>query len=65
MATVTVYEFEIWDPGHHRWVKHPKMGTLQAVVSLSGVPALHTSLVVDESRVDAEGFVSKPSVVSY
>ena len=65
MSTVTVYEFEVWDAGRRRWTRYPRLGTLQAVIALKGIPALHTSLVIDETRVDADGFVTRSSAISY
>lgn len=57
MATVTVYEFELFDVNRHRWVRDPRLGTLHAIHGVGGIPQQSSAMVVDDSRVDGHGFL--------
>ena len=57
MATVTLYQFEIYHADTRRWRKDERMATLDAIRALGGVPQHSSSMVVDETRVDAQGFL--------
>ena len=57
MATITVYEFELFDVNRHRWVKDARLGTLAAIHHVGGIPQLSSAMVVDDSRVDGHGFL--------
>src|SRR5438270_8837396 len=51
-ATVTVYEYEKFDPQQRRWRKAETMATAVAIERAGGVMLRLTALVVDASRVD-------------
>ena len=57
-ATVTVYEFETYDPRRRLWVKAAELGTLDAIARLGGVPLKATSMVVDADKVRADGLLT-------
>ena len=58
---VTVYEYELFDSRKRYWRRTGRMGTLDAITRVGGVPVRSTALPVDASRIDAEGFVIAPS----
>ena len=58
MATVTVYEFELFNPLLHKWIKDPRLATLEAIHGLGGVALHRTAMVIDESRMEPGGFIS-------
>jgi hypothetical protein len=61
--TITVYEFEIFDPRRRAWTKAPRMGTLEAIAAASGVPLKNSALVVDAMKVGADGFIQAARLV--
>jgi len=60
-ATVTVYEYEKFDPQQKRWRKAETMATAAAIEREGGVMLRLTALVVDASRVDELGVLKPPS----
>ena len=56
--TVTVYEFELFDSQRRSWKKAGKLGTLDAITRLGGVPRKTTGLVVDATMVDETGLLT-------
>ena len=56
-STVTVYEYEIFDPQQRRWRKAAAMATSAAIDREGGVPMRLSALVVDASRVDDLGYL--------
>jgi len=60
MEPVTVYEFEVFEPAVRQWVRSPRVGTLEAIQSVGGVPLRSSAMVVSPDRVDERGFVLPP-----
>ena len=56
-VTVTVYEFELYDPVARRWAVQSRRGTAEAIAKVSGVAVHSSALVVLASRLDEEGFL--------
>jgi hypothetical protein len=57
METLTVYAYEEWDRGERRWRRAARIGTLDAIASMNGVAIMSSEMVIDPSRVGADGFV--------
>ena len=60
MDPATVYEFEVFDPRRRAWVRSSRLGTVEAIHAVGGVPLRSTAMVVDRALVDAEGFLIAP-----
>jgi hypothetical protein len=58
--TVTVYQFEEYDHETRRWRLSGRRATLDAITQAGGIAIRSTGLVVDASRIDADGFVISP-----
>jgi len=59
-TTVTVYEYEKFDPRTRQWRKVESMATAEAIERIGGVMLRLTALVVDASRVDDTGVLKPP-----
>ena len=63
MATLTLYNFETFDPVRRRWEKAERMGTLEAIAAIGGVPLRSSALVIESDKVGPDGMVSLPKHV--
>jgi hypothetical protein len=54
---VPVYEFETLDLVTRSWSQSLRRGTLAAIHAIDGVPIKSSAMLVEPSRVDADGFV--------
>ena len=57
MSTVTVYEFEVWNPEASRFDRANTLATRDAIVAADGLVLLHTAREVDTSVVSSDGVV--------
>jgi len=57
MATLTVYQFEVFDPQRRCWATAMKLATPEAIARLGGVTIRSSAMVVDVSKVDVHGMV--------
>jgi hypothetical protein len=56
MSQVAVYTFASMDRQTGAGVTAPRMGTSEAIRRVKGIANLESKQLVDESKVDAEGF---------
>lgn len=57
MPTITVFQFEVFDPQRRCWVTATKLATPEAIARVGGIPVRSSAMVVDATKVDVHGMV--------